>query len=155
MLSASTGTVEYWRIVNASPSRYYRLSVDAAEMFPVGTDQGRLSAPVEVADLLLTPGQRAEVMVPLQNAGHRALVTTAVNRSSMDHSGGGMGNMSGMGGGSSSSTVDGKRSTLLTVDVTSSRQPLQLMPTTLRVTQPKTGPIVARPAIQIPDGETP
>ena len=124
-VSAAAGSVERWRIVNASASRYYRLSVDAPDMYLIGTDQGRLPSPLNVNDILLTPGQRAEVLVPLAAAGTVTLSTTAVDRGSMSMGGGMGGGMgSGMGGGmsgtsgGSSSSNDGARTTLLTVAVT-------------------------------------
>jgi len=102
------GQVERWRIVNASTSRYYSLSANGLDLLQIGTDQGRLEAPIRVSELLLTPGQRAEVLVPLTAAGTYTVSSAEVNRSSMSHGGsGGNGGMSGMnmgGAGTSSGT---------------------------------------------------
>jgi FtsP/CotA-like multicopper oxidase with cupredoxin domain len=65
--------MERWRLVNASASRYHRLSVKGSTMHLIASDQGRLAAPIAVDDLLLTPGQRAEVLVPLGAAANVAL----------------------------------------------------------------------------------
>ena len=99
-IETAAGTVERWRILNASPSRYYRLSTRGASMQLVATDGGRLDQPRQVADLLLTPGQRAEVLVTAESAGTATLATASVSRGSM----GGMG--MGRGGGATSPAAD-------------------------------------------------
>ncbi|WP_408630018.1 multicopper oxidase family protein [Actinomycetospora lemnae] len=50
------------RVLNASPARSYRLSVGAPVSL-VGVDGGLLPAPRVVDDVLLTPGERAEIVV--------------------------------------------------------------------------------------------
>ncbi|MDJ0799697.1 MAG: multicopper oxidase domain-containing protein, partial [Calothrix sp. MO_167.B12] len=52
-----------WRIVNASPSRFYRLSLENHPFYLIAIDGNTLAAPVEVRELLLTPGQRVEVLI--------------------------------------------------------------------------------------------
>ena len=52
------------RIVNASSSRYHRLQLEEHPLFLVGTDGGALPAPEGREEILLTPGERVEVMVP-------------------------------------------------------------------------------------------
>ena len=54
-IASHAGTLEHWRMVNASPSRYYRLSLRGHPFTVIGTDGGRLSAPREAAEILLTP----------------------------------------------------------------------------------------------------
>ena len=112
-LDAAVGVVERWRLVNASASRYYRLSV-GAPMHVLGSDHGRIGAPQQIDDVLLTPGQRVEVLVPFATAGRYVLRTAAVDRGGMGAGmGGGMGGMGGgMGGGSVSGAAE-----LLVVDV--------------------------------------
>jgi len=99
-IAATTGTLEHWRIINASASRYYALGVTASEMHLVGTDGGRLAAPSRVDELVLVPGERAEVLVPVGSAGTVELRARPVDRGGMGSmgSGGGMGGMGGMGG---------------------------------------------------------
>ena len=93
-ISATAGTLEHWRIINASPSRYYALGVTGSELHLVGTDGGRLAVPSQVDELLLVPGERAEVLVPISSAGTVTLRTRPVDRGGM----GMMGNGGGMGG---------------------------------------------------------
>ncbi|TVQ16251.1 MAG: multicopper oxidase family protein [Leptolyngbya sp. DLM2.Bin15] len=51
------------RIVNASASRFYRLAIASHPMHWIASDAGALEAPVTVEEVLLTPGERAEVLV--------------------------------------------------------------------------------------------
>ncbi len=117
---AKIGTTELWRIVNASASKYYLLSSDAASMHQVASDQGRLAAPIHVPQVLVAPGQRVEVMVPLVVAGTVTLSTAAVDR-------GGMGMGGGMGGASSAIAAD-----LLVIDVTGPATAVGPLPASLR-----------------------
>jgi FtsP/CotA-like multicopper oxidase with cupredoxin domain len=121
-MAATAGTIERWRLVNASPSRYYRLVLTGASMELIGTDHGRLDTPHPVSDLLLTPGQRAEVIIRLTNPGTLSLATVAVDRGSM-----------GMGMGRSGSSASRTGAELLTVDVAAATGPsTTTLPTTLR-----------------------
>lgn len=87
---AEAGTVERWRFVNASPSRYYRLSLDSHQLHVIATDGGRLPAPVAVDELLLSPGERSEVLVIPAARGTHRLRTLRYDRGGM-----GMGGMMG------------------------------------------------------------
>jgi FtsP/CotA-like multicopper oxidase with cupredoxin domain len=51
------------RILNASSSRFYKLAIPNHTMHLIATDGGALEAPVEMDDLLLAPGERAEVLI--------------------------------------------------------------------------------------------
>ena len=57
------GEVQRWRIANASAGRIYRLSLAGHTMLQVGSDGGLLEKPVEVKEILLTTGERVEVLV--------------------------------------------------------------------------------------------
>lgn len=124
MIMAEAGTVERWRIVNASASRYYRLRLSSGSLTQIASDHGRFTEPVSVDTLLLTPGQRAEVLVPLAEEGVITLSTEAVAR------GMGMAGMGGMGGGDLSPAAD-----LLLVHVMGTKAPPPL-PTALRAAGP-------------------
>jgi bilirubin oxidase len=58
-----SGEVQRWRIVNASAARVYRLHVPGHTLLHVGSDGGLFEHPVEVSELLLANGERAEVLV--------------------------------------------------------------------------------------------
>ncbi|HEU5058011.1 MAG TPA: multicopper oxidase domain-containing protein [Kofleriaceae bacterium] len=53
-----------FRVLNGSNARFYRLALaDDSAFQVVGTDTGRLAAPVTVASILLAPGERAELVI--------------------------------------------------------------------------------------------
>jgi spore coat protein A len=59
------------RLLNGSNARFYRLTLDSGQAFhQIGGDGGLLDAPVGQRQLLLTPGERADVVVDF---GDRAL----------------------------------------------------------------------------------
>jgi FtsP/CotA-like multicopper oxidase with cupredoxin domain len=64
-LSARPGQRERWRIVNACVARYLRLRLDGQEMQLLGMDSGRFQKPQTVNELLLVPGNRADVLVSM------------------------------------------------------------------------------------------
>jgi FtsP/CotA-like multicopper oxidase with cupredoxin domain len=51
------------RILNASSSRFYRLRLEEHPFYLIAVDSGALPAPEEHEEILLTPGERIEVMV--------------------------------------------------------------------------------------------
>ena len=58
------------RVLNASNARFYFLALSNGKAFQqIGTDQGLLPAPVEVRELALAPGERADLMFDF--AAHR------------------------------------------------------------------------------------
>ena len=62
-LRIAAGQVERWRIVNASSARYVRLSIGGRPFTLIGSDGGLIDAPVTMTEVLLTPGDRAELAV--------------------------------------------------------------------------------------------
>lgn len=58
-----SGEIQRWRIVNASAGRIYRLALAGQSMLQVGSDGGLFEKPVEVRDILLTTGERVELLV--------------------------------------------------------------------------------------------
>ena len=57
------GERQRWRFVNAANARYFRLSLPGQTLTLIGVDGGLLEEPREVQDLLLTPGERVDVLV--------------------------------------------------------------------------------------------
>ena len=51
------------RLLNGSQARIYRLSVERADMTKIASDGGYLAGPVALEQLVLAPGDRAEVIV--------------------------------------------------------------------------------------------
>lgn len=62
-LQARGGLRQHWRIVNAAKTRYFQLAWEGHTFLRIGSDGGRLAAPQQLDRVLLTPGQRAEVLV--------------------------------------------------------------------------------------------
>ncbi|MEO6941703.1 MAG: multicopper oxidase family protein [Terrimesophilobacter sp.] len=94
---------ERWRVVNACASRYLKLRLDGQKVQLLGIDSGRFAQPQDVEEVVLAPGNRADLLVTMV-AGRSVLRTLTVDR-------GGMGMM---GGSAASSGAD-----LLTLDVAS------------------------------------
>ena len=51
------------RFLNASVARYYRLQLEDHPMYLIVTDGGPIAEPFEMRELLLAPGERAEVLI--------------------------------------------------------------------------------------------
>ncbi|MEX5261003.1 multicopper oxidase family protein [Kocuria sp. CPCC 205263] len=92
--TAAPGERELWRVVNACPSRFLRLSLDGQGLRLSGRDVGRLPEALEVTEVALAPGNRVELLVGAR-AGTSTLRATPVDRGSMD---GMMDGMTGPGG---------------------------------------------------------
>ena len=79
------------RILNASPSRFYRLALEDHAFYHIATDGNSLNDPLEVNELLLTPGQRADILVKGdKESGQYRLLNLPYDRGSMGMMGGGM-----------------------------------------------------------------
>jgi FtsP/CotA-like multicopper oxidase with cupredoxin domain len=59
------------RFLNASVARYYRLQLEDHPMYLIGTDGGPVDEPFEMRELLLAPGERAEVLVRGERSPNR------------------------------------------------------------------------------------
>ena len=62
-LTIKSGEVQRWRVINASAARVYRLSLAGHAFVHVGSDGGLFEHPVEVSEILLANGERAELLV--------------------------------------------------------------------------------------------
>lgn len=84
------------RILNASTSRFYHLSLENHPFYLIATDGGAISQPIAMTKLLLTPGQRAEILIQgNQTPQPYRLMNLPYNRGGMGMMGGGMGMMGG------------------------------------------------------------
>ncbi|XYI00125.1 multicopper oxidase family protein [Sorangium sp. So ce1128] len=63
VIEARAGLRQRWRLVNAARSRYYQLVMADHRFTRIGGDGGLLERPVEMDRILLTPGERADVLV--------------------------------------------------------------------------------------------
>ena len=122
------GILEHWRIVNTSPSRYYALQLDGLPLHLIATDGGRLDAPHAVDEIVLVPGERAEVLIPVSVAGSYVLTTRSVDRGGM-----GMGGMGGgMGRGHAAGRAEGATTIVASLDVEGPSAPAPALPSALR-----------------------
>ncbi len=79
------------RILNGSTSRFYRLALEDHSFYQIATDGHGLNEPIEVKELLLTPGQRADVLIRGEReSGKYSLLNLPYNRGSMGMMGRGM-----------------------------------------------------------------
>jgi bilirubin oxidase len=62
-ITIQPGRSQRWRIVNATNARILRLALGGHTFTLIGTDGGLLGAPVPMGEILLAPGERAEVIV--------------------------------------------------------------------------------------------
>ena len=62
-LSVPRGGLLRLRLLNASASRVFRLRLDEHPFYLIATDGGGLAEPVELEELVLAPGERAEVLI--------------------------------------------------------------------------------------------
>jgi FtsP/CotA-like multicopper oxidase with cupredoxin domain len=62
-LTIRSGEVQRWRVVNASAGRLFRLALPGHTFLQVGTDGGLFEKPVELKDILVTTGERVELLV--------------------------------------------------------------------------------------------
>ena len=67
------------RLLNGSQARIYNLSVEGAEMTKIASDGGYLASPVVLDQLVLAPGDRAEIIVDV-GAEAAALVDSELGR---------------------------------------------------------------------------
>ena len=70
VLRARPGAPQRWRIVNAAKSRFFYLDLDGQEFTVIGTDGGLQEKAVKTDIVLVTPGERVDVIVaPKGKAG--------------------------------------------------------------------------------------
>ena len=72
------------RFLNASSSRIYNLSLQNHPMFLIATDGGAIANSKEINNLILAPGQRAEVLIKADKSpGEYKLINSEYNRGGM------------------------------------------------------------------------
>jgi FtsP/CotA-like multicopper oxidase with cupredoxin domain len=81
-LRARSGAPQRWRIVNAARSRFFLLDLDGQPFYVIGSDGGLQEHPQSTDLLLVTPGERADVIVTPKGApgGTLTLLAALYNR---------------------------------------------------------------------------
>jgi FtsP/CotA-like multicopper oxidase with cupredoxin domain len=82
-LTARPGALERWRVVNACPSRFLRLRLDGHVLGLLGYDGQALHAPHERDEVLLAPGNRADLLVRAGRPGGYPMRTLPYDRGRM------------------------------------------------------------------------
>ncbi|GHE19981.1 multicopper oxidase family protein [Halomonas urumqiensis] len=76
-LDVAPGSTLRLRLINACAGRYLRLRLDEHELTLIGTDGGLIEHPQPLEELLLTPGERADLLVRVSGqAGGRFLLAS-------------------------------------------------------------------------------
>src|SRR5690349_477541 len=73
-ISIRSGEIQRWRVINSSAGRIFRIALAGQTMLQVGTDGGLFEKPVEVRELILATGERAELLVKGGAPGTRVLL---------------------------------------------------------------------------------
>ena len=63
VLNIRPGQVQRWRILNASNARFYKLSLENHTLQVIGTEGGLVDKPYPASYILLSPGERVDVLV--------------------------------------------------------------------------------------------
>ncbi len=63
VLPIKPGQVQRWRILNASNARFFKLSLQNHSMYLIGTDSGLLDKPYLRSQILISPGERVDILV--------------------------------------------------------------------------------------------
>lgn len=123
-LSAKPAERERWRIINACTARYLKLRMDGQRLQLLGLDSGRYQNPRDVEEVLLAPGNRADLLVTAA-PGSAVLRTLPVDR-------GTAGSMMGSGTGGQRAQADSNGTVLATYAVSGepapSAEPLPAQP---------------------------
>lgn len=81
------GQVQRWRILNASNARFYKLSLESHSMYLIGTDGGLIDKAYQKSELLLSPGERVDILVKgTQISGNYRFRALPYNRMGMGDS---------------------------------------------------------------------
>jgi FtsP/CotA-like multicopper oxidase with cupredoxin domain len=67
-LEVAAGSRERWRFVNAANGRYFNLRIPGAQLVVIGSDGGLLPQPYSPDSLLITPGERYDVLITFDGA---------------------------------------------------------------------------------------
>jgi FtsP/CotA-like multicopper oxidase with cupredoxin domain len=62
-LKARPGLRQRWRFINAAKSRYFQIALAGYSFTRIGGDGGLLTAPVDVAQPVIAPGERMDLLV--------------------------------------------------------------------------------------------
>jgi FtsP/CotA-like multicopper oxidase with cupredoxin domain len=76
--TVARGGLHRFRFINAANARFFRLALPGHRLIQIGTDGGLLPASREVDELLLVPGERADVLVVASGEANQTLEWTSL-----------------------------------------------------------------------------
>lgn len=116
VIGMNAGQTERWRFINSSSARYFVLHLGGKSFDAIATDGGLLEHAITVTELLITPGERMDILVgPLTEGETFAIESLAYNRMT---------------------TIRSKRETFATVVVGAKQPTTAFVPERLRIIQP-------------------
>lgn len=68
------------RLLNGSQARLYKLSVDSGRMIMIASEGGYLNQPIAMEQIMISPGDRAEIIVDLSNVDRLNLLDVSFGR---------------------------------------------------------------------------
>ena len=77
-LRARSGAPQRWRIVNTAKSRFFYLDLDGQPLVKIGSDGGLMEKPVTSELVLVTPGERVDLIVKPTGQPKSTLVVKAM-----------------------------------------------------------------------------
>jgi len=81
VITMHAGQTERWRFINSSSARYVKLSLSGQSFSIIGTDGGLIQAPQQVTELLITPGERYDILAgPYEDGENFAIESLPYNR---------------------------------------------------------------------------
>ncbi|MEU7824769.1 multicopper oxidase family protein [Catellatospora sp. NPDC049133] len=88
VVTASAGSAERWRVINACVSRVLALRLDGHRLTQIALDGRFLAAPVDRDQVVLAPGNRVDVIVRPTTSGRYALLAAPYDRGNATMMGG-------------------------------------------------------------------
>lgn len=77
-LQARAGAPQRWRVVNTAKSRFFMLDMEGQQFVKIGTDGGLQERPVTSQTVLVTPGERVDLIVAPTGPPKSSIVLRAV-----------------------------------------------------------------------------
>jgi FtsP/CotA-like multicopper oxidase with cupredoxin domain len=120
LISMAAGQTEKWRFINSSSARYFNLSFGGRPFRVIATDGGLIDTAQEQTELLITPGERYDILMGPFAAGETfGIDSLAYNRTTF---------------------LKAKQQRFASVEVTEAKASIAVIPTRLNNIPPIAGP---------------
>jgi FtsP/CotA-like multicopper oxidase with cupredoxin domain len=119
----NAGQTERWRFINSSSARYFMLHLEGRTFRIIGTDGGLIEEPILASQVLITPGERVDILAgPFKEGENFSMESLPYNRMTFKKS---------------------KRETFARVIVGNEKPSIASIPTVLRKIEPLAAPDAA------------